>query len=62
MTFRKNRVALLGSTASVPDPILTCEEVSFENPVPRSSDHRTFAICCEEGLEPIESTHAYLAL
>ena len=62
MMFRKNRVAALGSTASVPDAILTCEEVSFENPVPGSSDHRTFWFCCEEGLEPIESTHAWVAL
>jgi hypothetical protein len=62
MTFRKNRVAALGSTASAPDAILTCEAVSFENPAPGSSDHRTFALCCEEGLDPMESTHACVAL
>jgi hypothetical protein len=60
--FRKNKVAALGSTASVPDAILTWEEESFENPVPGSSDHRTFWFGCEEGLEPIESTHACVAL
>lgn len=62
IAFLKNRVAAPGSTASVPDAILTCEEESFENPVPGSSDHRTFAFCCEEGLEPMVSTHACVAL
>jgi hypothetical protein len=57
-----NNVAAVGSTARVPDAILTCEDVSFENPAPDSSDHRTFELCCAEGLEPMESTHAWVAL
>ena len=62
MTFRKNTVAALGSPASEPDAILICDEVSFENPVPASSDQRTIAFGCEEGFEPMESTHACVAL
>jgi hypothetical protein len=62
MTFLKNRVVARGSTATVPDAMRTCDDVSFENPAPASSDHRTFAFCCEEGLEPMVSTHACVAL
>jgi hypothetical protein len=61
MTFRKNTVAALGSPATAPDAILTFDEVSLENPVPDSSDQRT-APSSEEGFEPIESTHARVAL
>jgi hypothetical protein len=62
MTFRKNTVAALESPACVPDARLTCDEVSFENPVPDSSDQRTFVFASEEGLEPMERTHAWVAL
>jgi hypothetical protein len=61
-TLRKNTIAALGSTANVPDAILVCADVSRENPVRGSSDHRTFAFGAEEGLEPMESTHAWVAL
>jgi hypothetical protein len=61
MAFRKNTVAALESPACVPDA-MTRDEGSFENPVPGSSDHRTFAFSSEEGLEPMESTHARVAL
>jgi hypothetical protein len=61
-TFRKNTIAGLGSTANVPDAILVCADVSRENPLPGSSDHRTFAFDAEDGLEPMDSTHAWVAL
>lgn len=61
MTSRKNTVAALESPASAPDAILTFDEVNFENPVPGSRDQRT-GLSSEEGLEPIESTHARVAL
>lgn len=61
MTFRKNTFAPLESPASEPDAILTFEELSFEKPVPGSSDQRT-ALSAEEGLEPMESTHACVPL
>jgi hypothetical protein len=60
MAFRKNTFAELASAACVPDA-MTCDDVSFENPVPGSSDHRTFAFR-SEGLELIESTQAREAL
>ena len=60
MAFRKNTFAALASPVCVPDA-MTCDDVSFENPVPGSSDHRTFAFS-SEGLELIESTHARDAL
>lgn len=62
MRFLKNTVAALESPACVPDATLTCDEVSFENPVPDSSDQRTFVFGSEEGLEPMERTHAWVAL
>jgi hypothetical protein len=52
----------LGSTANVPDAILVWADVRRENPVPGSSDHRTFAFGAEDGVEPMESTHAWVAL
>jgi hypothetical protein len=56
MAFRKNTFAELASPTCVPEAT-TCDDVSFENPVSGSSDHRTFAFC-SEGLELIESTQA----
>jgi hypothetical protein len=61
-TLRKNTIADPGSTANLPDAILVCAEVSFENPVPGSSDQRTFAFGADDGLAPIDSTHACVAL
>jgi hypothetical protein len=61
-TFRKNTLAAPGSAASVPDAILVCDEASFENPESGSSDHRTFAFGADDGLDPIEITHACVAL
>jgi hypothetical protein len=61
MTFRKNTFAGPESPDNEPDAILTFEEVSFENPEPGSSDQRT-GLSAEEGLEPIESTHACVPL
>ncbi len=60
--LRKKTLAALWSPPMVPEAILTCDEVSFENPVPGSSDQRTVALGAEEGLEPMESTHACVAL
>ena len=62
MTFLKNTVAALESPACVPDARLTWDEVSFENPVPDSSDQRTFVFGSEAGLEPMERTHGWVAL
>ena len=62
MMFRKNTVAALDSPAIEPDAILTCDEVNLENPALGSSDQRTGALCVVEELEPIESTHACVAL
>jgi hypothetical protein len=60
ITFRKNTVAALGSPRE-PDAILMVDEVSFEKPVPGSSDQRT-SLRGDEGFEPMESTHACDAL
>jgi hypothetical protein len=60
--LRKKTLAALWSPPMVPEAILTCDDVSFENPVPGSSDQRTVALGAEEGLEPMESTHACVAL
>jgi hypothetical protein len=46
----------------VPDAILTFEEVSLANPLPDSSDQRTDEFRSEDGFDPIESTHACVAL
>jgi hypothetical protein len=62
VTFLKNTVAVLGLAAIAPEAILTWDEESFENPATGSSDHRTFAVFREEGFEPMESTHACVAL
>jgi hypothetical protein len=61
IALRKNTVAALASPAFVPDAT-TCDEVSFEKPVPASRDHRTFALRSDEELESMESTHARVEL
>ena len=61
--FRKNTVAAVGSVEIAPDARLTCAVVNVENPEPESSDQRMGELrVAREALDPIESTHASVAL
>jgi hypothetical protein len=60
--LRKKTVAALASVEIAPDAILTFVEVNFENPELASSDQRTCEARAEEAPDPIESTHACVAL
>jgi hypothetical protein len=61
IALRKNTVDVPGFAAREPDATLTCEDVSFENPAPDWSDHRTFEFGSDDEFEPIDSTHACVA-
>jgi hypothetical protein len=60
---RKNTVAAVGSVEIAPDARPTCAVVNVENPEPESSDQRMGELrVAGEALDPIESTHAAVAL
>jgi len=60
--LRKNTVAALTSVEIAPDAILTFVAVNVENPELASCDQRTCEVRAEETPDPIESTHACVAL
>jgi hypothetical protein len=60
--LRKNTVAALASVEVEPDAILTFVEFNVENPALASLDQRTCEAPTDETPDPIDSTHACVAL